>query len=240
MKKDNAVLITNNSARSPFAEAFRTLRTNISFAGLDAPLKVILITSSGPGEGKSTTSCNLAFVMAQSNQKVLLMDCDLRRPTIHKVFDINDTIGVTNALINDVGPEELAKESELPGLYILPSGPIPPNPAELIGSQRMELLLSRAASKFDCVIIDSSPLNIVTDATLLSTMVDGVVLVIKSAFTRIDAAREAKDKLERAGAKIIGVVLNKIDMSGGDYYYYTYYHQNAGGKQKKKPRIALF
>jgi len=229
-------LVTDVNARSPFTEAFRTLRTNIDFAGLDNPYRAILMTSAGPGDGKSTNVANLGVVMAQAGKKVLIMDCDLRRPTQHKIFHTDDLMGLTSVLVNDMDPSEVAQETKVPGLYLLPSGPIPPNPAELVGSQRMSTVISRAKEHFDCVLVDSPPILMVTDATLLSTVVDGVVLVLKRGSTRIDAAKDAQDKLDKVGAKILGVILNKVDMTGDDYYYqyYSYYHQGKAEKTKKK------
>lgn len=232
-------IITNLNARSPFAEAFRTLRTNINFSGLDNPLRAILITSSGPNEGKTTVTCNLGVVLAQSNKKVLIVGCDLRRPTLHKIFNVNDYVGVTNVLINDMDPSELAQETEVPGLSILTSGPIPPNPSELVGSQRMKSLITRALEKFDYVLLDSPPINIVTDPIVLSMLVDGVIIVVKSGSTHYEYAREAQVKLEKVGAKIIGVVLNNISMSTGDYYYHYYYTQENEGVGTSK-KIASF
>lgn len=213
-------LISNINPRSPFAEAYRTLRTNINFAGLDKPYRTILITSAGPDEGKTTVTSNLGIVMAQANNKVLIIGCDLRRPTLHKNFDLNDTAGVTNVLVNDLDPADLAQETKVPGLYVLTSGPIPPNPAELVGSNRMKTLISRAGEKFDYVLVDSPPVNMVADSIILSTLVDGVIVVIRSASTHIEHAKETREKLEKVGARIIGVVLNKVDMAAGDYYYY--------------------
>ena len=238
-------MITDIDARSPFAEAFRTLRTNINFAGLDNPYKTLVVTSAGPNEGKSTTSSNLGIVMAQANNKVLLVGADLRRPTLHRLFGVDDTVGITNVLVNDLNPAEVAVESNVPGLYILPSGPIPPNPAELIGSQRMQKMIERARETFDYVLIDSPPVLIVTDTLLLSAMVDGVILVIKSGVARVDATREAKGKLENVGAKIVGAVLNKVNMSSHDYYYYSYYYYHQGGgenkkKSKKEKKVASY
>jgi len=238
-------LITDIDARSPFAEAFRTLRTNINFAGLDNPYKTLVVTSAGPNEGKSTTSSNLGIVMAQANNKVLLVGADLRRPILHRLFGVDDSVGVTNVLVNDLDPAEVAVESNVPGLYILPSGPIPPNPVELIGSRRMQKMIERARETFDYVLIDSPPVLIVTDTLLLSAMVDGIILVIKSGVARVDATREAKEKLENVGAKIVGAVLNKVNMSSDDYYYYSYYYYHQGGgeskkKSKKEKKVASY
>lgn len=226
-------IITNLSARSPFAEAFRTLRTNINFSGLDKPLRSMLITSAGPNEGKTTVSSNLGVVLAQANKKVLLVGCDLRRPALHKIFNVNDFTGVTNVLINDLDPAELAQETEVPGLFVLASGPIPPNPSELVGSQRMKSLITRAMEKFDYVLLDSPPVNIVSEPIVLSTLMDGVIMVVKSGSTHYEYAREAREKLEKVGANIIGVVLNNVNLSSGDYYYHYYYTQESEGGSKK-------
>lgn len=219
----NKNIIINQNARSPFAEAFRILRTNISFSDLDNPMRAIQITSAGPSEGKTTVASNLAIVLAQSNKKVLLMDCDLRKPMLHKIFDVDGQLGVTNALISDLDPAELAQKTQVPGLFVLVSGPIPPNPSELVGSQRMKNLVDRARESYDCVLLDSPPVNIVTDPVVLATLADGVILLVKSGFTQHEMAREAKAKMEKVGAKIIGVVLNNISLTSGGYYYQYYY-----------------
>jgi len=234
-------LITTAS-KSPYAEAFRTLRTNINYSGLDKPYRSLLVTSSGPGEGKTTVTSNLGVVMAQSNKKVLIVDCDLRRPRMHKVFGLNNSVGVTQVLINDADPATSAQATQIPGLYILTSGPIPPNPAELVGSQRMQALLSRAAQSFDFVLLDSPPVNMVTDAVLLSSMVDGVLMVLKSADTRIDHAKEALEKLNKVEAKMVGVILNNVDTTAGYYYYYNYYYytDNKQDNEKSLGKIASF
>ncbi|MFA7467757.1 MAG: CpsD/CapB family tyrosine-protein kinase [Desulfotomaculaceae bacterium] len=230
----NKNLITNLSARSPFAEAFRALRTNISYAGLDKSLRTILITSAGPSEGKTIVTSNLGVVLAQLNKKVLIVGCDLRRPALYKVFSTTNQVGVTNVLINNLDPAELAQPTKVPGLFILDSGPIPPNPSELVGSHRMKELISRALEKFDYVLLDSPPINIVTDPIVLSALVDGVIMVVKSDATRYDNARDAQAKLEKVGANIIGVILNGVNMSSGDYYYHYYYTQEGEGEEEAK------
>lgn len=216
--------LLTTASKSPFAEAFRTLRTNINYASLDEPYQIILVTSAGPGEGKTIVTSNLGVVMAQVNKKVLIIDCDLRRPSMHKVFGLNSSVGVTQALINDADPKVLAQKTQIPGLYVLTSGPIPPNPAELMGSQRMQALLSRAVEGYDFVLVDSPPVNMVTDAVLLSSMVSGVLMVVQSGDTRIDHAKEALNKLNKVDAKMVGVILNDVDTSAGNYYYYNYYY----------------
>ncbi|KAF1086077.1 Tyrosine-protein kinase YwqD [Sporotomaculum syntrophicum] len=224
MADQTATELLTTASKSPFAEAFRTLRTNINYASLDEPYQIILVTSAGPGEGKTTVTSNLGVVMAQVNKKVLIIDCDLRRPSMHKVFGLNSSVGVTQALINDADPKVLAQKTQIPGLYVLTSGPIPPNPAELMGSQRMQALLSRAVEGYDFVLVDSPPVNMVTDAVLLSSMVSGVLMVVQSGDTRIDHAKEALNKLNKVDAKMVGVILNDVDTSAGNYYYYNYYY----------------
>ena len=223
-------LITTAS-KSPFAEAFRALRTNINYSSLDKPYRSILVASSGPGEGKTITTSNLGVVFAQSNKKVLIVDCDLRRPTMHKMFGLDNGRGVTNVLVTDGDPAASAQETQVPGLSVLTSGPIPPNPAELVGSQRMQTLLSRALESYDFVLLDSPPVNMVTDAVLLASVVDGVLMVVQSEETRINHATEALEKLKNVDAKIIGVILNNVDTSAGNYYYNSYYYQS-DNKQK--------
>ncbi len=234
--QNNTELITAIS-KTPFAEAFRTLRTNINYSGLDNPFRSILVTSSGPNEGKTTVTSNLGVVMAQSNRKVLIIDCDLRRPKVHKVFGLNHSVGVTNLLIDDADPVTLAQATTIQGLYVLASGPIPPNPAELVGSHRMQVLLSRAVENYDFVLVDSPPVNMVTDPVLLSSMVDGVLMVVKSAGTRIDHAREALEKLKKVEAKMVGVVLNNVDTTAGYYYYYNYYYTEDKQDDKRNKKI---
>ncbi len=224
MADQTATELITTASKSPFAEAFRTLRTNINYAGLDKPYRIILVTSAGPGEGKTTVTSNLGVVMAQVNKKVLIVDCDLRRPNAHKVFGLNNSAGVTQTLINDADPKVLAQETQIPGLYVLTSGPIPPNPAELMGSHRMQALLSRAVEGYDFVLVDSPPVNMVTDALLLSSMVNGVLMVVQSGDTRIEHAKEALNKLNKVDAKMVGVILNDMDTSAGNYYYYNNYY----------------
>ncbi|HHV76820.1 MAG TPA: CpsD/CapB family tyrosine-protein kinase [Syntrophothermus lipocalidus] len=216
-------LVTISDARSPMAEAFRTIRTNIHYASVDRELKTLLVTSPQPTEGKSTTASNLAVVMAQAGQKTLLVDCDFRRPTVHRIFNLPNTQGLTNLIAEDAPLEGMVTNSVVDNLYVLTCGPIPPNPAEMLASAKMQKFLETVAADYDKVIIDSPPTGAVTDALILSSMVDGVILVVKSGETVIQAAKDAKEKLTNANAHILGVIINGIKESEGGYYYYYYY-----------------
>lgn len=236
-KHSRAAVFSSIDSHSPFAEAFRTLRTNLSFAGVDKPYKTILVTSTVPAEGKSSTTANLGVVIAQAGQKVLIIDCDLRKPVQHQNFYLDNAVGVTNCLVNDLKLDKAIQSTEMAGLDILTCGPIPPNPAELIGTTKMAALIAAARDAYDIVLLDSPPVMTVTDASLLSTMVDGVLLVVKTAFTKIELVQETKSLLDRTNAKIIGVVLNQVDVNGGNYYYYYYYAKDE--KKNSIPRAAI-
>jgi len=225
-------LITLSDPKSPVSEAFRTIRTNIMFSSLDAPLKKLLITSPSPNDGKSTIAANLAIVLAQAGKKVLVIDLDLRKPTVHKKFGVENIKGFTNFLLGDAKLEDIVKTvAGIPNLYILTSGPLPPNPAELLGSQKMKKILEQLKDEYDVVVIDSPPVIPVTDAALLASIVDGVVLVLSQGQTRIDMAQKAVEQLKNVGARILGTVLNNVNTNGGSYYYYYYYHYYGEGKK---------
>ncbi len=182
-----------------------------------------MITSSAQGEGKSTTLANLAIATAQGGKKVLIADCDLRRPIQHKLFWIPNEEGLTTCFAENARPKSLIKPTQVPGLDILPSGPIPPNPSELLGSRKMQALLESLVDEYDMVMLDSPPLVPVTDAAILSTQVDGVLLVINAGSVEKNLAKLAKESLNNVQARIIGTVLNKVT-SGDKGYYYRYYY----------------
>lgn len=213
--------------RSPFAEAFRSLRTNLSFSGVDKPYRTILVTSTFPSEGKTSTVANLGVVLAQAGQRVLIIDCDLRKPTQHKMFNLASAPGVTNIVISDLELAQVAQSTDIENLFVVTSGPVPLNPSELVGSKKMAALFSTVSKAYDIVLVDSPPVVTVTDASLLSTLVDGVLLVVKTASTKIEMVQESKTLLERVNAKIIGVVLNHVDINGSSYYYQYYYYHGA-------------
>ena len=219
-------LITLKNPKSRSAEAFRTLRTNIQFSSLDKELKSIVVTSSGSGEGKSTIISNLAITMAESGKKVILVDCDFRKPSIHKKMGVTNSIGLTNILVQNVKKEECMVNTTVNNLYILTSGPIPPNPAELLGTKKMRDFIEELKSEFDMVLIDAPPVLAVTDAQILSTIVDGVIFVASYGEAQKDAVVDAKQLIEKVGGKILGIVFNKVPESVSSYYgkYYKGYY----------------
>lgn len=225
------MLIVKDNPKSPVSEAYRTLRTNIQFSSFDNELDIILVTSSGPMEGKSVTSANLALAMAEVGKRVLLIDCDLRKPSIHKKFNISNNKGLSNLLIGQFKFDDVAQKYT-ENMYILTSGTVPPNPSEMLASNKMKLFLEEAKSKFDYIIIDSPPVVAVTDAQLLSTMVGGVLLVVAAGQAEVAATLKTKELLENVKANIIGVVLNKADIAGGKKYGYYHYYYGRSNKEK--------
>lgn len=220
-------LITALPPRSPIAESYRTLRTNIQFAAVDQEnIKTILVTSTQPGEGKTVTSSNLSIVMAQTELKTVYVHADLRRPTGHKIFGVNNLKGLTTYLGGHISIEEIVQDTDIPNLKVITSGPIPPNPAELLASKKMEKFLDELKKKFDMIIIDTPPLLAVTDATILSKKVDGCLLVVSSGLTSKEMALKAKQQLLNANATILGVVLNNKKLSKKEYSNYYYYESN--------------
>lgn len=222
-------LIVQEQAKSPIAEAYRTLRTNIQFSKSDGELKTIMFTSSGPGEGKSTTISNTAVAMAQSGKRVILIDCDLRKPVQHKIFAKRNK-GVTNALVEETDPLKLLQETEVDNLLLLPSGPIPPNPSELLGTARMQQIIECLKEHCDLLIIDAPPVVAVTDASVLAAKVDGIVLVVNAGSNRPEMVQKAKELLVKAKGHILGVVLNRVEIEEEHAYYYYYYGDEAGKK----------
>lgn len=215
-------LIAFYKPKSTMAEQYRTIRTNIDFSQVNGELKTIMVTSSGPSEGKSTTAANIAAVMAQQGKHVLLIDADLRKPTMHYTFRASNTKGLTTLLTKRTTFDETAKDTEVENLFVLTSGPIPPNPAELLSSPAMDGFIKHALTLFDVIVIDTPPVLAVTDAQVLANLCDGTVLVIRSGGTEKDAAVKAKELLSKAQARILGVVLNGKPVSKSDGYYYYY------------------
>jgi len=216
-----------SDARSPIAESYRHLRTSLLLSSAGQPPKTILVTSSQPSEGKTTTAINTAFMLAQTGADVLLIDCDLRRPRLHAHFGAPNAKGLTNWLSGETDIDSLMQTySTLPNLKFLTSGPVPPNPAELLGSDEMRKLLGLLTERFAHVVIDSPPAISFTDASILSTMVDGVVLVVHGGRSSRAVVRRAKQQLLDVGAHIFGVVLNNVRVETQDYYYSGYYSSN--------------
>lgn len=227
------MLIVQDNPKSPISEAYRTLRTNIQFSNFDDDMSTVLVTSSGPGEGKSTTAANLALSMAETGKRVLLIDCDLRKPSLHKKFNITNNKGLSNLLIGQHKFADVAQRYN-ESLYILTSGTIPPNPSEMLASKKMQSFLEEAKKTFDFIILDTPPVIAVTDAQLLSTMVGGVLLVVAAGQAEIGAAQKAKELLEHVKANIIGVILNKAEVGGRNDYGYYHYYYGEGPKGNKK------
>jgi capsular exopolysaccharide synthesis family protein len=215
-------LIVHEDPKSPISEAYRTLRTNLQFAKVDSELRTIMFTSSGPAEGKSTTIANIAVALAQSGRSIILVDCDLRKPVQHRIFGKRNK-GVTNILVDDSPAKAFLQETEIDNLRILPSGPIPPNPSELLSSSKMVELFTELKELADIVLIDAPPTIAVTDAAVMATNVDGIVLVIDSTSVRPEMAQKAKDLLVKANGHILGAILNRVEIEEEHSYYYYYY-----------------
>lgn len=213
-------LITSIAPKSPISEQYRTVRTNIQFSSIDGDMRVMMVTSSGPGEGKSTTAANLAVTFAQLGKKVLLVDADLRKPTVHHTFALKNQVGFTNVLTKQASLGQAVVETEEKDVFVLTSGPIPPNPAELLSSKSMEHFVEEAKAQFDYVIFDTPPLLAVADPQILANQCDGSILVVYSERTEIEAAKKSKELLENAKGKLLGVVLNHKELKNSDYYYY--------------------
>lgn len=225
-------LVTVTQPRSPVAEAYRGLRTNLEFALLGRPPGAVTITSANPGEGKSTTAANLAVVLAQTGRRVVLMDGDLRKPSIHRFFDLTNNIGFTSLLLDrDLALDSALREVDaVPNLRVLTSGPLPPNPAEVLGSARTWEIIESLNADADILVIDCPPILAVTDAAILSARASGTLMIFDAALTRLDAAHKALEVLEKAGIKPLGAVVNKLDREhAGGYYRYTYYTQRGYG-----------
>lgn len=207
-------------SKSPVVEQYRTIRTNLQFSAVEKDIRSMIFTSANPGEGKSTTSINVAAVFAQQGKRILIIDADLRKPSVHTNFNMENFLGLTNIITKQNQLQEAIQSSIYPNLDVLTSGPIPPNPSELLGSNGMENLLEEAKMNYDLVILDTPPVNAVTDAQILANMTDGVVLVVSSGSTEIQQAKKAKELLQKADAKLLGAILNKKKQKYSDEYYY--------------------
>lgn len=217
---NETILITEINPMSTVSEAYRALRTNTHFASIDKPAKILCVTSCQEGEGKTTTCANLAITYAQEGKRILLVDADLRRSNLHQVFGASNRRGLTHFLLNKQSLQDVAISTHVENLWLLPSGPIPPNPAELLSSNKMDLLLQEAADQFDVIIIDTPPVLLVTDAQIVAAKCEGVLLVVRSGKIKGRSLMKAKSKLEHVKARIMGVVLNgKKNTSLHTQYY---------------------
>jgi len=224
-----ASLVAETDPRSAASEAYRTLRTNIQFAGLDQPCRCIVVTSATAGEGKTTSVANFGVVSAQAGARVCLVDSDLRRPSLHRIFGVDNGRGLTSALIEGVSLADVARPTRVAGLSLVTSGPLPPNPAELVGSKRMRELLEGAISAFDLVVCDSPPVIAVADGVALAAQCDGVILIVRAGTVSHDVIRRATEQIQAVKGKILGVLLNDVNLDRDGYHYRYYrYYQNGG------------
>ena len=227
-------LPTSDTCNSPAAEAYRVLRTSVMLSAARGSSKSILVTSSQPGEGKTTTVINTAISLAQLGGSVLIMDCDLRLPAAHEMLGVDQAPGLSTYLSSDVIVDEVIQRLKIPNVSLLPSGPIPHNPAELIGSKKMKDVLRILAERYDHILIDSPPLTNLADPLILSTLVDGVILVVHWGKSDRDVVHRARLELSNAGASILGVVLNNVDSRHDAYRdYYSYAQHYAGYKNEQ-------
>jgi capsular exopolysaccharide synthesis family protein len=234
-------LVVLAEPRSSFAESLRTIRTNVVFSFTEPTQNSLVITSAGPQEGKTLISANLAVIMAQMGRRVLLVDGDMRRPRVHKVFGTSGEPGLSNLILGKCPPEAALRDTRIRPLKLLPAGTIPPNPSEILASRRMEDLLGQMKQQFEFVIFDSPPLLSVTDAAVLGGQVDGTILVVKASETSREHARRALDHLLDVKARVLGVVLNQVDFDKERYYYSYYYryyqgYPDEGGKGERRSR----
>jgi capsular exopolysaccharide synthesis family protein len=247
-KHNRSAIAVAQAPRSPVAEAFRSIRTALSFSVAAQNVRFLMVTSASPAEGKTLVSTNVAAALAQTGKRVLLVDADMRKPALHKNFELDNKRGLTNLLIEeDTRVVDIARVTEIDDLSFISCGAIPPNPAELIGCERMRAVLQEMIDTYDYVVIDTPPVINVTDAAILAHTAHGVILVVRGFRTERDLARRAVEVLSAAGAKMLGVVLNNVDVPRGahyyDGYYYTYkqgYYYSAYGedddRRKRKRR----
>ena len=227
------MFIVEKKPKSVAAEAYRSLRTNIQYSSFDNKYQTLVVTSANPDEGKTTVAGNLALALAQGESKVLLVDCDMRRPSIHKTFKISNTYGISDLLVGNKKLESVANKYN-DNLSIVPAGKIPPNPAEMLASKAMTAFLEEMKNYFDYIVLDTPPLQAVTDAQVLSTKVDGSLIVVRAGVTKKDAVHDAVSIINKVNGNIIGTVLNGADNSKDKYYYYYGDEDSRTGRRAKR------
>ncbi len=226
-KEETRFLIDEEKTPWAVSEFYRTLRTNITFSRADNPIRSLLVTSSVPEEGKSMTVANLGITFALARHKVLLIDSDLRRPILHHLFGLGNTKGLTHLLVGTVEPDEIYQATRVDNLWVATCGLIPPNPSELLSSQKMQDFLKLVQKRFDMVLLDSPPVTSMADAAILSSLVGNVLLVVRANMTSRDMILRARYQLETVNARIVGVVLNSVDLKKERYYYNYYYYYSS-------------
>ena len=241
MSKVLEKIISIRKPKSPISESYRGIRTSIEFSNLDKEMKVINVTSSMQSEGKSTVIANLAVSFANLEKKVLLLEGDLRNPSVHRMFNISNINGLTDILLKDKAFAECVHCTDVKNLHVLTCGAMPPNPSEILSSKKMKDFINELREYYDYIFIDAPPIGVVTDAGIISTYSDGCVFVVGSKQCDIEMAKIAKKRLEDVGANIIGAVLNKFEAEGNGYNYYNYYYQHESGRKgrNKKKAAAL-
>lgn len=221
-KTSRKQLIAYKNPTSPVSEQFKTIRTSIDFSAIDSAFQTILVTSPEVGSGKSTIAANLAIVYAQQGKKTLLIDGDLRKPTVHKTFSKNMFCGLSSVLTDQIDLHEACQSTEVPNLSILTSGAIPPNPNEMLSSNKMTVILEELKQEYDLIIIDTPPVTIVSDALVIAQEVDGVILAVRYGVTLKDRIKQAVEQIGMTRTPIIGTVLNGVSEKKSNYYYYAY------------------
>lgn len=225
MEQPKQFLISQLDQRSPLVEAFRTLRANIRFVGVEHPIQTLLVTSSAPEEGKSSISTNLAVAYAMNGKRVLVIDADLRRPSLHQFYKCSNSCGLTHVLLGHRTISDSIQQTQVEGLSLMASGPLPPNPAELLGLSQMEEAMELVKADYDFIIIDTPPVLAVSDALLLAPKADGTLLVVASMATKRGAAKAALAALAASQSRVVGTVLNNFQLDEPSSYYYYYYSQ---------------
>lgn len=232
-------IVTYLTPKSPVSEAFRNMRTNVLFSDIDNEIQVLAITSSGGSEGKTTILANYGVALCQSGKRVLIVDCDLRKPQVHRRFELNNAKGLTNLLLKEIPVIEGIQKTEVPNLFVISAGPIPPNPSEILASRRMADLVAELKLNFDYVLLDAPPLGMVTDAAVLNPVVEGYVILVSLGVANRDGVFNVVDTLKKINANIIGIVANKVPVSKrfskyGYYGAYGYYGEEPQNNKKDK------
>ena len=231
-------IISVRNPKSPISECYRGIRTSIQFSNLDKEMKVITVTSSMQNEGKTTVIANLAVSFANLDKKVLLLEGDLRNPSVHRMFNISNTKGLTDILLNNKVFADCVHCTEVKNLHVLTCGSMPPNPSEILSSKRMKEFITSLKEYYDYIFIDAPPIGIVTDAGIISTYSDGCIFVVGSKQCDIEMAKIAKKRLEDVNANIIGAVLNKFEAEGSSYNYYNYYYEQSNSRKARNKKKA--
>ncbi|MDO9493736.1 CpsD/CapB family tyrosine-protein kinase [Acetobacterium sp.] len=236
-------IVTHLTPKSPVSEAFRNMRTNVLFSDIDNERKVLAITSSGGSEGKSTILANYGVTLCQSGKRVLIVDCDLRKPQIHRRFELNNATGLTNLLLKEIKTVDAFQRTEVPNLFAIVAGPIPPNPSEILASRRMAEIITELKLHFDYILLDTPPLGMVTDAAVLSPVVDGYIVLASLGAVHRDGLLHVLDTFAKINAHVVGIVANKVPVSKrfskyGYYSAYGYYgNEDISNKKTKKEKV---